>query len=63
MIFGVFIIAALTVLVRLRTLTFSAMTANFDGVVSVMSRFEPFRPRPRTPATCSVLRCSIGRRC
>ncbi len=43
-IFGVFIIAALTVLVRLRTLTFSAMTANFDGVVSVMSRFEPFRP-------------------
>lgn len=43
-IFGVFIIAALTVLVRLRTLTFSSITANFDGVVSVMSRFEPFRP-------------------
>ncbi len=43
-VFGFFIIAALTVLVRLRTLTFEAMTANFDGVVSVMSRFEPFRP-------------------
>ncbi|WP_431236556.1 DUF2232 domain-containing protein [Mycolicibacterium aichiense] len=43
-VFGLFIIAALTVLVRLRTLTFEAMTANFDGVVSVMSRFEPFRP-------------------
>lgn len=43
-IFGCFIIAALTVLVRLRTLTFAAMTANVDGVVSVMSRFEPFRP-------------------
>ena len=43
-VFGLFIIAALTVLVRLRTLTFAAMTANFDGVVSVMSRFEPFRP-------------------
>lgn len=41
---GFFIIAALTVLVRLRTLTFEAMTANVDGVVSVMSRFEPFRP-------------------
>ena len=41
---GSIIIAALTVLVRLRTLTFSAMTANVDGVVSVMSRFEPFRP-------------------
>lgn len=43
-VFGCFIIAALTVLVRLRTLTFAAMTANVDGVVSVMSRFEPFRP-------------------
>ncbi|KAA0108093.1 DUF2232 domain-containing protein [Mycolicibacterium sp. P1-5] len=43
-VFGVFIIAALTVLVRLRTLTFAAMTANFDGVVSLMSRFEPFQP-------------------
>lgn len=43
-VFGVFIIAALTVLVRLRTLTFAAMTANFDGVVSVVSHFEPFRP-------------------
>ncbi|WP_445165908.1 DUF2232 domain-containing protein [Mycolicibacterium sp. Dal123E01] len=43
-VFGVFIIAALTVLVRLRTLTFAAMTANFDGVVSVASHIEPFRP-------------------
>ncbi|MEI7545392.1 MAG: ATP-binding cassette domain-containing protein [Mycobacteriaceae bacterium] len=40
---GLWIIAALTVLARLRTLTFEAMTANVDGVVSVMSQFEPFR--------------------
>ena len=40
---GLFIIAALLVLVRLRTLTFDAITANVDGVVSVMSQFEPFR--------------------
>ena len=40
---GLFIIAALMVLVRLRTLTFEAITANVDGVVSVMSQFEPFR--------------------
>jgi energy-coupling factor transport system ATP-binding protein len=40
---GLFIIAALIVLVRLRTLTFEAITANVDGVVSVMSQFEPFR--------------------
>ena len=40
---GLFIIAALTVLVRLRTVTFEAMTANVDGVVAVMSQFEPFR--------------------
>ena len=31
------------VLVRLRTLTFEAMTANVDGVVTAMSQFEPFR--------------------
>ena len=43
-VFGVVTVAALTVLVRLRTLTFAAMTANVDGVVKVMSRFEPFRP-------------------
>jgi len=43
-VFGLFIIAALTVLVRLRTLTFAAMTANFDGVVSVASHIELFRP-------------------
>ena len=41
--FGLVIIGLLTVLVRLRTLTFEAMTANVDGVVSVMSAFEPFR--------------------
>ena len=40
---GLFIITALIVLVRLRTLTFEAITANVDGVVSVMSQFEPFR--------------------
>ena len=43
-VFGLFIIAALTVLSRLRTRTFEAMTANVDGVVAVMSRIEPFRP-------------------
>lgn len=43
-IFGFWIIGALTVLVRLRTLTFEAMTANVDGVVSYMSRFESMRP-------------------
>lgn len=40
---GFFIILALTILVRLRTVTFEAMTANVDGLVSVMSQFEPFR--------------------
>ena len=40
---GMFIIGALTVLARLRTVTFEAMTANVDGVVAVMSQFEPFR--------------------
>ena len=40
---GALIILALTVLARLRTVTFEAMTANVDGVVAVMSRFEPFR--------------------
>lgn len=40
---GVLIIGALLVLVRLRTLTFEAMTANFDGLVSVASKFEPLR--------------------
>ena len=40
---GLFVIGALAVLVRLRTLTFEAITANVDGVVSVMSQFEPFR--------------------
>ena len=40
---GLFVIVALAVLVRLRTLTFEAITANVDGVVSVMSQLEPFR--------------------
>lgn len=43
-IFGFWIIGALTVLVRLRTLTFEAMTANADGVVAYMSKFESMRP-------------------
>jgi len=43
-VFGVGIIAALTVLVRLRTLTFQAMTANVDGVVAVASRVEVLKP-------------------
>lgn len=42
-VFGFFIILALTILARLRTVTFEAMTANVDGVVAVMSQFEPFR--------------------
>jgi len=33
-VFGFFIIGALIVLSRLRTLTFEAMTANVDGVVA-----------------------------
>lgn len=41
---GTGIIAALTVLVRLRTLTFEAMTANVDGLVAFWSRFEAFEP-------------------
>lgn len=40
---GIWIVAALMVLVRLRTLTFDAMTANVDGVVTAMSQFEPLR--------------------
>ncbi len=40
---GLWIVGVLTVLVRLRTLTFEAMTANFDGVVTAMSQFEQFR--------------------
>lgn len=40
---GLLIIAALTVMVRLRTLTFEALTANVDGVVAVLSGFEPMR--------------------
>ncbi len=40
---GLGIIAVLTVLVRLRTLTFEAITANVDGVVTAMSQFPVFR--------------------
>ena len=41
---GLFIIAALTVLERLRTVTFAAITANVEGTVRFMSLFEPLRP-------------------
>jgi len=44
---GLFIVALLVVLVRLRTLTFEAMTANVDGVVTALSQFEPFRQSAR----------------
>ena len=40
---GLLVVGALIVLVRLRTLTFEAMTANVDGVVTAMSQFEFFR--------------------
>ena len=39
---GVWIVGALMVLVRLRTMVFEAMTANVDGLVTAMSKFEPF---------------------
>lgn len=40
---GLWIIAVLTVLVRLRTLTFEALTANVDGMLTALSKFEVFR--------------------
>lgn len=40
---GLMVIGALLVLVRLRTLVFEAMTANVDGVVTAVSKVEPFR--------------------
>lgn len=40
---GLVIVGLLMLLVRLRTLTFDAMTANVDGVVTALSQFEPFR--------------------
>lgn len=40
---GLWIIGVLTVLVRLRTLTFEALSANVDGMLTAMSKFEPFR--------------------
>ena len=40
---GLAIVGALTVMVRLRTLTFEALTANVDGVVAVLSGVEPMR--------------------
>lgn len=40
---GLWIIAVLTVLVRLRTLTFEALTANVEGMLTAMSKFEVFR--------------------
>lgn len=41
---GLCIVGLLTVLVRLRTLTFEAMSANVDGLVAFFSRFEAFQP-------------------
>lgn len=43
-VFGVGVIAALAVLVRLRTLIFSVITANVDGVATILSQFEALRP-------------------
>lgn len=40
---GLLIVGLLMLLVRLRTLTFDAMTANVDGLVTALSQFEPFR--------------------
>ena len=40
---GLLIVGVLLVLHRLRTVTFEAITANFDGVMALMSQFEPFR--------------------
>jgi len=39
---GLWIIAVLTVLERLRTLTFEALTANVDGTLSAMGKFDVF---------------------
>ena len=40
---GLWIIAALTVLVRLRTLIFEALTANVEGALTAMGKFEILR--------------------
>jgi energy-coupling factor transport system ATP-binding protein len=40
---GLWIIAVLTVLARLRTLTFEALTANVEGMLTALSKFEVFR--------------------
>jgi len=40
---GLWIIAVLTVLERLRTLTFEALTANVDGILTAMGKFDVFR--------------------
>ena len=40
---GLWIVAVLTVLVRLRTLTFEALTANVNSMLTAMSKFEVFR--------------------
>ncbi len=42
--FGLAIILAMTVLERLRTVTFAAMTANVEGTVRFLSLFESLRP-------------------
>jgi energy-coupling factor transport system ATP-binding protein len=40
---GLWIIAVLTILERLRTLTFEALTANVEGMLTALSKFEVFR--------------------
>lgn len=40
---GLWIIAVLAILVRLRTLTFEALTANVEGMLSAISQVEVFR--------------------
>lgn len=40
---GLWIIAMLTILERLRTLVFEALTANVEGMLTAMSKFEVFR--------------------
>lgn len=40
---GLWIVGILTMLARLRTVTFEAINANIDGTMAVFSQFEPFR--------------------
>ncbi|MEX1175286.1 MAG: DUF2232 domain-containing protein [Mycobacterium sp.] len=43
MIFGLLVVAALTVAVRLRTLIFEALTTGVDGIVAVIAGLEPLK--------------------